>query len=108
MLALGDKFFLTEQVLQEVRDPRAEAVVEIVRPEIVQVDQRELQELRSKYPDLSEADCSIILCALQLRRQGMCQEVVVVTDDMKLRSILRKLGIKVETVFFGKKRAPLS
>ncbi len=104
ILSLGDKFYVTELVLEELRDPRAQAVIELLRPEIIQVDYKRLRELMEKEPALSRADCSIILCAEQLLREGRCKEIIVVTDDLTLRKHLRKMSVKVQTVYFGRAR----
>jgi len=108
LLSLGDKFYITEPILEEIRDSRAQAVLDLIKPEVVQVDRRRISDLRRLYPELSDADCSIILCAEVLSSSSNCSEIIVVTDDVTLRNILRKRGVRVQTIYFGKRRCSSS
>ena len=108
LLSLGDKYFITQQILDELRDPRAQAVIDIIKPEVMQIDRREIERIKAEHPDLSDADCSIIVCVKKLCQSSTCTEIVVFTDDMKLRSILKRIGVKVETVYFGRKKASVT
>ncbi len=96
------KIFITNYVLNEIKDPRAEAVLSILQPTIIEIDSREINELREQYRNLSEADISIVLCAKKL--STICEDITVMTDDSELTKILTKLGFRVQKIFFPRKR----
>ena len=104
LLSLGEKLYVTEHVLREIRDPRARALIELLRPEVMHVDQREIERLMREAPGLSEADCSILVCVDRVRELGKCDEIIVLTDDALLRRYLRKRGVKVVSIYFGRMR----
>ncbi|NPA69425.1 MAG: PIN domain nuclease [Crenarchaeota archaeon] len=98
IIALGEKIFITDRIMRELKDPRALAIIDILRPEVIEVDEKKISELVKKYKELSEADVSIIICVEILKKK--CRRITVVTDDIKLSKILRRMGINVVSIYF--------
>ncbi len=99
----GNRIYITDKILNEIKDSRAIATVDIIRPEIITITDREIHNYKKhiKYVrDLSDADISVIICVDKIRDK--CREIIVITDDMKLKSILKMKNIKVKSIFFGK------
>ncbi len=99
----NSKVFITDKVLQEIKDPRSEAILSILNVQYCEIDDSKIRELKKKYTTLSEADLSIILCSQVL--QQICEEVVVITDDSELAKALSKIGVKCIKIYFRKRRA---
>lgn len=88
--------YTTPEVVQELRDPASQAMVEILGVVVVEADGRRVAELREKFRDLSPADISVLALALERR-------CILVTDDSKLAAAAKKLGVGVEKIFYKKK-----
>ncbi|NPB01183.1 MAG: PIN domain nuclease [Crenarchaeota archaeon] len=98
IMMLGEKIYVTNIVLEELRDPRAIAIIDILRPEKIEIDRKDIEEVIRKYRELSPADASIIVCAEGLKKR--CRKVTVITDDIKLSKILRRIGIDVISIYY--------
>lgn len=85
--------YTTRQVAEELRDPMAQAALEILRVQVEEVDPRGVEELRRRFRELSAADASLLVLAA-------AKGCVLVTDDGKLAAAARRLGIRVEGVFY--------
>jgi len=92
---LKGRFLTTNYVLEEVKDCRSVALLDVLRVEVVEVEEGEVEEVRSRHPQLSQADASIVAL---VRRLGCA---TVVTDDVALSKVLRRYGAKVLRVFYG-------
>ncbi|NPA23461.1 MAG: PIN domain nuclease [Crenarchaeota archaeon] len=95
--SLRGRIYVTDKVLEELRDPRALAIIDIVNPEKVTIDTKNIRRTQD-LKDLSETDISILICAEQLK--NICREVIVVTDDIRLSKALRKRRIQVVSVYY--------
>ncbi len=96
---------VTRQVLEEVKDYRSLALLEILKPNVVDVDEGDVERIMSRARDLSRADASIVALASRLVGEGYV--VRVVTDDVKLIAAIKRLrGVEVITVNvrLGKRR----
>jgi len=94
--------YTTDLVIEELRDPRASAMPEILGINIIHVDHDDLVRIRRRYGlghDLSDADVSLIVLALDMRNE----DPIVVTDDALLVRKLRGLGIRVRPIFLRRK-----
>ncbi len=96
------RIYITNYVLNEIKDPRSEAVISILQPTIVEINTREIERAREQYRNLSDADISVVLCAKKLSE--VCEEVTVLTDDSELAKLLSRLGFKVQKIFFPRRR----
>ncbi|ABL87913.1 PilT protein domain protein [Pyrobaculum islandicum DSM 4184] len=85
--------YTTREVAEELKDPRAQAVLDILHIEVVEVDEKRIRDIVKKFSHLSRADASLIVLALE-------KGCVLVTDDSGLATVAKKLGIKVEGVFY--------
>lgn len=89
----------TSQVVEEVRDIGSQAVLEVINPSVVNVEEEPVERMIRGNPWLSRADASILVLALKLRSKGY--RVAVLTDDVglirSLKSVLRG-DVKVVTV----------
>ncbi len=99
---LGDKIYITDKVLEELKDPRAQAIISLLTPEIVEVDIKKIDKYRMKYSKLSIADASIIACIEDLK--NICREIVVITDDIYLKRIVEKMKVRALSIYFDKRR----
>jgi UPF0271 protein len=84
----------TRNVAEELKDPRAQAALEILRVEVVEVDERKARELARRFGGLSLADASVLLLAME-------RGCVLVTDDSRLASTARRLGVRARGVYYG-------
>ncbi|AAL62903.1 hypothetical protein PAE0626 [Pyrobaculum aerophilum str. IM2] len=87
------QLYTTKNVVEELKDPRAQALLEVWRVEIVEVDEKKVRELLKKYGGLSPADASVLILALE-------RGCVLITDDGRLASIAKKLGVEVLGIFY--------
>ncbi|MGC9130528.1 MAG: PIN domain-containing protein [Pyrobaculum sp.] len=85
--------YTTREVAEELKDPRAQAALEVMRVEVVEVDEGKLRELLRRFRELSPADASVLVLALE-------RGCVLVTDDGRLASAARRLGVRVQGVFY--------
>jgi UPF0271 protein len=85
--------YTTKEVVEELKDPRAQAALDVMRVEVVEVDERKLREFLRKFRELSPADVSVLLLALE-------RGCVLVTDDRKLAAAARRLGVRVQGIFY--------
>lgn len=85
--------YTTMEVVEELRDPRAQAALEIMRVEVVDVDDKKLREHLHRFRELSPADVSVLVLALE-------RGCVLVTDDGRLASVARRLGVEVQGIFY--------
>jgi len=95
MRVFAGPLYTTRQVAEELKDPMAQAALEILHVQIEEVDSRRIEELRRRFRDLSAADVSLLVLAAE-------RGCVLVTDDGKLAAAARRLGIRVEGVFYRK------
>jgi Predicted nucleic acid-binding protein, consists of a PIN domain and a Zn-ribbon module len=93
MRVFAGPLYTTRQVVEELKDPMAQAALEILRVEVVEVDQKKVEEVRKKFKDLSAADASLLVLAMERR-------CVLVTDDRKLAAVAKRLGVRVEGIFY--------
>ncbi len=98
MMTLGDKIYVTDKVLEELKDPRALAIIDILSPEKIEIEDEKIEKESKKHKELSKADLSIIICVEILKKT--CKKITVVTDDIKLSKILRKMGVNVVSVYY--------
>ena len=101
----GYIIMVTRQVLEEVKDYRSLALLEVLKPNVVDVDEGDVERIMSRARDLSRADASIVALASRLVGEGYV--VRVVTDDVKLIAAIKRLrGVEVITVNvrLGKRR----
>ncbi len=102
LTSLQGTIFITNKILEELKDPRALAIVDILNPEKIEISDKEINKHIKEIRELSEADISVIICAELLKNK--CKDVIVVTDDMKLSRILKSRGVKVVSIYFSPKR----
>jgi UPF0271 protein len=95
MRAFQGRLLTTRQILEELKDPRAQAALEILGVEVVDVDERRAEGLAKKAPGLSKADLSALALALETG-------CTLLTDDVALAKAARKLGVKVKGFYFVK------
>jgi len=93
MRAFAGPLYTTRQVEEELKDPMAQAALEILRVRVEEVDDRKVEELRRRFADLSTADASLLVLAAE-------KGCILVTDDGKLAATARRLGIRVERIFY--------
>ena len=93
MRVFAGPLYTTRQVAEELKDPMAQAALEILRVRVEEVDDRKVEELRRRFADLSTADASLLVLAAE-------KGCILVTDDGKLAAAARRLGIRVEGVFY--------
>jgi UPF0271 protein len=93
MRVFAGPLYTTKQVAKELRDPMAQAALEILRVEVEEVDDKKVEELRRRFVDLSAADVSLLVLATE-------RGCILVTDDGRLAAAARRLGIRVEGVFY--------
>ncbi|ABP51831.1 MULTISPECIES: twitching motility protein PilT [Pyrobaculum] len=87
------RLLTTREVAEELKDPRAQAALEILGVEVVEVDGKKVDEMARRFKELSRADVSVLLLALERR-------CTLITDDGRLAAAARRLGIRVEGVFY--------
>ncbi len=95
MRVFAGPLYTTRQVAEELKDPMAQAALEILHVQIEEVDSRRIEELRRRFRELSAADVSLLILATE-------RGCILVTDDGKLAAAARRLGIRVEGVFYRK------
>lgn len=83
----------TPEVVEELRDPRAQAALEVMNVAVEEADPGVVRELAKKFPHLSRADISV----LALAKERGC---VLITDDGRLVSAARRVGVRAEGVFY--------
>ncbi|MEZ0319827.1 MAG: PIN domain-containing protein [Pyrobaculum sp.] len=88
--------YTTKEVVEELRDPRAQAAVEVLGVRVVEVEGTRVREVLQKFKGLSAADASVLALALETG-------CVLVTDDGRLASAAKRLGVRVEGIFYGRK-----
>ncbi len=93
MRAFQGRLLTTRQILEELRDPRAQVALEILGVEIVDVDERRIEELAKKASGLSGADLSALALALETG-------CVLLTDDAALAKAARRFGVKAKGFYF--------
>jgi UPF0271 protein len=93
MRAFAGPLYTTRHVAEELKDPMAQAALEILRVRVEEVDDRKVEELRRRFADLSTADASLLVLAAE-------RGCVLVTDDSKLAAAARRLGIQVKRIFY--------
>lgn len=91
---LRGRILTTRQVVDEVKDYRSLALLDVLGVEVVEVPDKEVRKILAKHPALSLADASLVVLAKTLP----C--VTVVTDDMQLAVVLRRYGVRVMKVFY--------
>ncbi|MEZ0248023.1 MAG: PIN domain-containing protein [Thermoproteus sp.] len=89
----GARLLTTRYVLEEIRDARAQAALEILNVEVVDIDEKELAAYSKA--GLSRADASL----LALAHKTGC---VLLTDDVGLAKAARRLGVKARGFYFVK------
>ncbi len=87
----GGVLYTTREVIEELRDSRAQAAIDILRVEVVEVNRERVRDLAKRF-NLSNADASVLALALE-------KKCVLVTDDGKLASTARKLGVKTRGIY---------
>jgi rRNA maturation endonuclease Nob1 len=90
--------YTTSLVIEELRDPRARAVLGILDIHVVDVDPGEVRRARLTYglgDELSDADVSLIVLALRMRSD----DPIIVTDDVSLIRVLRNMGFRCRPIF---------
>ncbi|ACB40844.1 PIN domain-containing protein [Pyrobaculum neutrophilum] len=97
MRIFSGALYTTREAAEELRDPRAQAALEILRVEVAEVDERRVKELLKRFAGLSRADASLLALALE-------RGCVLVTDDGRLAAAARALGVRVEGVFYRRER----
>jgi len=95
MRIFAGPLYTTRQVAEELKDPMAQAALEILHVQVEEVDSRRVEELRRRFRELSVADISLLVLAAE-------RGCVLVTDDGKLAAAARRLGMRVEGVFYRK------
>ncbi|MEM0369578.1 MAG: PIN domain-containing protein [Pyrobaculum sp.] len=88
--------YTTPQVIEELKDPVSRALVEVVNVVVVDVDREKIDELLNKFKDLSIADASALALALE-------KGCVLITDDSGLTNAAKRLGVKVERIFYRRR-----
>jgi len=91
------ELYTTREVVEELRDPRAQAAVEVLGVRVEEVDEKKVRELVKKFTGLSPADASVLALAME-------KGCVLITDDGRLAATARRLGVRVEGVFYRGKR----
>jgi len=91
------ELYTTREVVEELKDPRAQAAVEVLGVRVEGVDERKVKELVKRFAGLSPADASVLALALE-------RGCVLVTDDGRLAAAARRLGVKVEGIFYRDKK----
>ncbi|MFB6490670.1 MAG: PIN domain nuclease [Thermoproteus sp. AZ2] len=89
----GGRLLTTTLVAEELKDPRAQAALEVLGVEVREVDEGEIAKLLKKFPGLSRADASALLLALKER-------CVLLTDDAALAKAARRLGVEAKGFYF--------
>lgn len=89
-----DKLYVTRRVLDELRDPRSQAMVELLRLEVVDVDEDEVTRTARRF-GISEADASVLVAA----KATGCE---VLTDDAALARAAKRMGLPVAGIYFVK------
>jgi len=87
------ELYTTREVVEELKDPRAQAAVDVLGVRVEEVDERKVRELVKRFAGLSPADASALALALE-------RGCVLVTDDGRLAAAARRLGVRVEGVFY--------
>ncbi len=95
MRAFQGRLLTTRQVVEELKDPRARAALEVLSVEVVDVDARKMAELAKRARGLSEADLSALALALETG-------CVLLTDDVALAKAAGRLGVKAKGFYFVK------
>ncbi|MEM1597172.1 MAG: PIN domain-containing protein [Pyrobaculum sp.] len=88
--------YTSREVVEELKDPRAQAAVEVLGVRVVEVDASRVREVLQKFKGLSAADASVLALALETG-------CVLVTDDGRLASAARRLGVRAVGVFYGRR-----
>lgn len=84
--------YTTPQVVEELRDPRAQAAVDVLGVSVVEVEEDAVEELARRFPRLSRADASALALAMRLG-------CVLVTDDGDLAAAATRLGVRSEGIY---------
>ncbi|MFN3803769.1 MAG: PIN domain-containing protein [Pyrobaculum sp.] len=82
------------EVVEELRDPRAQAVLDILKVEVVEASGEKVRELIRRF-GLTRADAAVLAVALE-------RGCTLVTDDGRLASVAKRLGVGVERIFYRK------
>ncbi|CCC82245.1 PIN domain/Zn-ribbon domain-containing protein [Thermoproteus tenax] len=89
----GSRLLTTKQVADEVKDPRAQAALELLGIEVVEVDDKRVRPLKLRAPNLSDADLSLLALALDTG-------CVLLTDDVELAKTARRMGVRAKGFYF--------
>ena len=93
----GMTLYTTDFVLEELRDPRARAAVEILGINVVPCEPKKLERERGALRGLSPADISVLLLAAEYG-------CILFTDDGKLYAAARRRGIRAKRIYYGGSR----
>lgn len=93
MRVFQGRLLTTRQVVEELKDPRARAALEILPIEVVDVDPEKIAELARRARGLSDADLSVLALALETG-------CVLLTDDVALAKAAGRLGIRAKGFYF--------
>ncbi|MFN7105870.1 MAG: PIN domain-containing protein [Pyrobaculum sp.] len=88
----GAVLYTTREIVEELRDPRSQAALDILKVEVVEASVEKVEELIKRF-GLTKADATVLAVALEKR----CS---LVTDDGKLASVAKRLGVRVERIFY--------
>ncbi len=101
ILRTARRIVTTSLVADEVRDSISRAVFDVLNVEVVDVSTDEVSRVKRtvRTDGLSDQDVSLIALAERLR----VERPVVLTDDSRLARELRRRGIEVVRVFFGRR-----
>lgn len=85
-------------MVNEVKDIRSQALLNLLNPEVINVNQGDVEAIKMRNPELSDADASIVALAVDMATNGI--EVAVLTDDTGLMKALRRRirGIRIITI----------
>ena len=86
------KLVTTRHVIEELRDARSIAMLDILGLEVVDVDEEEVAKLAKRF-NISTADASVLAAAKKLR-------CTVLTDDAGLAKAAKRLGLSVAGLYF--------
>ncbi len=90
----GMALYTTDLVLEELRDPRARAAVEILGINVVPHEPRKLKGGAHTLRGLSPADISVLLLAAEYG-------CTLFTDDGKLYAAARRMGVHAKRIYYG-------
>ncbi len=91
----GMELLTTDLVLEELKDPRARAALDVLNVVIVPHDNERVKRETQKLRGLSPADVSVLLLAAD-------RGCILITDDGKLYAAARRMGVPVKRIYYGR------